>query len=472
MAERPRTGDAVVLVPGVMGSELVDNLTGSVLWGLADPRWYVSAWTTGTSLEALRLSAEERVGTYGRVRATRLLGFPAFAPVLGGLSPYGRLRKGLLAVVRHPDALADFAYDWRLPVAHNGALLADFARRHLAAWSAHPAAPAARRPGSGSPPDPAPRLVLVAHSMGGLVAWHACQDNGLAALVRTTVTLGTPFFGSPKAAVILGTGKGAPLPRRRLRRLAATLPGMYDLLPAHRCVTDGDSARRLTVADVVELGGDPELAAASLPLGGWQATRPPVGHVQVVGAHQPTVQALTLHRGTLSAHRFTCRPSAGGVVRVDVGGDGTVPRESAQLPSGGAVPLAQSHGALAATAESVLVAQDAVLDRRTGPWLGETRIGLDLPDIVRAGRPFTFAVEGVESPVDVRCTVVDLATGLETDAPHLQWGEGAIVAKSAPLPPGLFQVRADGGGMSPVTQTLLSTADFATGSSEPPAGTP
>jgi hypothetical protein len=66
-----------------MGSELADR-DGSVLWGLADPGWYVSAWTSGRGLEALRLTKDEREGRYGRVRATRLLRFPAFAPVLAG----------------------------------------------------------------------------------------------------------------------------------------------------------------------------------------------------------------------------------------------------------------------------------------------------------------------------------------------------------------------------------------------------
>ncbi|MEU6366725.1 hypothetical protein ABZ876_13590 [Streptomyces sp. NPDC046931] len=136
---RPQTGDAVILVPGIMGSELVDTTTGRTLWGLSDPRWYVSAWPSGTSLSALRLTPEERSGRYGRVRATRLIRFPAFAPVLAGRSPYEQLRKGLRAVVWHPAAVAEFAYDWRLPVAHNAAPLAEFARRHLDDWRAHPA---------------------------------------------------------------------------------------------------------------------------------------------------------------------------------------------------------------------------------------------------------------------------------------------------------------------------------------------
>ena len=82
--------------------------------------------------------------------------------------------------------------------------------------------------------------------MGGLLAWLACQDPELAKDVRATVTLGAPFYGAPKAALLLATGRGAKVPHRRARRLAITLPGVYDLLPAYRCVTHDPRARRAT----------------------------------------------------------------------------------------------------------------------------------------------------------------------------------------------------------------------------------
>ncbi|MGA4992056.1 lipase/acyltransferase domain-containing protein [Nonomuraea bangladeshensis] len=463
----------MIVIPGIMGSELVDTESGRVLWGLSDLQWYVSAWTSGASLAMLQLSADERMGRYGRIRATRLIRFPAFVPVLSGLMPYRSLIKGLHAVVRHRDAVAEFAYDWRLPVAHNAALLTEFAMRHLDAWQAHPAYVAGRADLSGPDSDPFPRLVLVAHSMGGLLAWLACQDTDLTRRVRTTVTLGTPFFGAPKAVLLFGAGGGVPLPRHRARQLMLTLPGVYDLLPAYRCVTDGSSARRLDISDISSLGGDSELAAESLALSEARPLLPPAGHVQVVGAHQPTVQAVTIKNGAVTAHQFTYRPDQGGVTRVDTGGDSTVPRESAQLPPGPAIPLAQSHGAVAATAEAVLVTQDALLDRRTGPWLGAGEIGLDAPDIVRAGRTFWFGVTGVRLPTDVRCTVVDLGTGLRVDTPAARWRDGAVVAEGTPLPPGLYQIRVDGGGASPVTQMLLSAdlPDDAYGGADRPNGT-
>src|SRR5260370_35493225 len=87
-------------------------------------------------------------------------------------------------------------------------------------------------------------VVLVAHSMGGLVARCFTGTMGGASAVRQTVTLGTPFFGAVKAAYLLNPGRGAPawLPRARLRELALPLPAVHDPLPSYRCVDDAAGA--------------------------------------------------------------------------------------------------------------------------------------------------------------------------------------------------------------------------------------
>jgi pimeloyl-ACP methyl ester carboxylesterase len=454
-----RFRDAVVIVPGIMGSELTESTTGKVLWGLSDPRWYVSAWTSGASLKALALDDDEQAGRYGRVTATRLLRFPAFAPFLAGHEPYTRLVKGLRAVAAHPDAVIEFPYDWRLPVAHNATLLADAAHRHLLNWREQ----VARIESAGhGPTGDEPRLVLVAHSMGGLLARHLALVPGMAEEIRATVTLGTPFFGAPKAVQILATGRGTPvrMPRSRLRELARRLPGLYDLLPVYRCVSTeagpSTGARRLTPQDVADMGASAELAARSFAWHEQLSSFPLVGHIQVVGAVQPTVQALTIKAGTVTGYRHTLRLGAAGVDRVDMGGDGTVPRESAQLPALPAMPLAQSHGAIAATSEALLIVQDVLTDRRTGPWQGAGELGLDLPDVVAVGRPFEIRVTGADRALDATCRVIDVATGLQVDAPRLMHTGDGILASADPRSAGLYRVSAEGGGSSRVSQLLMA----------------
>src|SRR5271163_1437216 len=52
MVTVPVCRDAVIVIPGIMGSELVDAETGDVLWGLS-PRSYLRFWTSGDGLERL-----------------------------------------------------------------------------------------------------------------------------------------------------------------------------------------------------------------------------------------------------------------------------------------------------------------------------------------------------------------------------------------------------------------------------------
>ena len=440
-----RSGDAVLVVPGIMGSELVDTTTGSLLWGFSGAGWYVDAWTSGRSLRELALTDTERDGRYGRVAATRLLRFPAYAPVLRGFEPYGRLLAALRATARHPSAVAEFAYDWRLPVSYNAGLLADAAARHLGRWR------------QANPGAEEPQLVVVAHSMGGLLAQHLSTIPGGTDGVRACVTLGTPFFGAPKAAVLLAQGRGIPLPlpRRRAQALAASLPGVYDLLPSYRCVDTVHDVRRLTPADIAALGGDAELAARAAERQASVSTAVPAGHVQVVGARQPTIQTLTLDGDQIEDWEYTCRREAASLARVDVGGDGTVPRESAQLPASPAFPLAQTHGALARTAEAILVAQDVMLLRGTGPWLGEGRLGLRTPDLIPAGDDLVFSVLGADRPRHVNCRIESVRTGRTIAVPSLRTQDDRLVALVPSGQPGLYRISVAGGGMSPVTEIVM-----------------
>ncbi len=439
-----------------MGSELIDRSTGTVLWGLRDPRWYVRAWAGGSSLRALQLTPDEREGRYDRIQATALLRFPAFAPVLQGAEPYTRLTEELRRIVAHPDAVTEFPYDWRLPVAHNGKLLAEAVHRHRAAWERHPA-----RDRSADV-----RVVIVAHSMGGIVARHCVTVPGALEDLRSVITLGTPFYGAVKAVVLLSSGRGGPLPlpRARLRALAAGLPGVYDLLPTYRCVDLGSEARRLTTSDVAALGGDAELAGQAAGRQARVATTALPQHVQVVGAGQPTLQSVTLADGVAEGHAYTCRPAdAGGLERVDLAGDSTVHRESAQLPDLAAMPLAQSHGAIAKSEEAILAVTDAVTRRRTGPWLGAADVGIAVPDVVRAGQPFVVAIQGVEGPRDVSCRLVDTSTGRLVAMPPIGRADGGVRATVVAPAPGLYRVEVTGGGASNVSQMVLADDGAGTG---------
>jgi len=490
--------DVVVLIPGIMGSALADQ-DGAQRWGLSDPRWYARALACRDGLAPLRLTEEERadLGTV-RLRPVGLLRTPAFLPGLGGVEPYTKLADRLRRAVVHPDLVLEFAYDWRLPVLHNARLLAEAAHRHLEAWRASDGHRKARRE---QPDEREARLVLVAHSMGGLLARALTLVAGdLIDEIRDLITLGTPLRGSPLAAVLLATGKGTPMPIRSapLRELAATLPGVHDLLPSYRCVDEGTDVRLLTAADVARLGGDTGMAEDAARLhamldarlapeldytafGGFDqvaARQDRLARITrtVVGVAQPTVQSLGLRDGVVEQYTHSFRVHSDGelvrdehgrLIRVDLQGDGTVPRPSAIRP--GATALSQQHAALAKMPEVFDLVCDVVTGAdREGGRLGESDIGVTAPQVVLPGRPWTVTLSGVADVAAVTCLVEDTA-GPWRD--HLRPGrhDDELRVEAEVPSPGLYRVVVDGGGTSAVSALVLAADPEGV---EPGYGTP
>jgi pimeloyl-ACP methyl ester carboxylesterase len=139
-------------------------------------------------------------------------------------------------------------YNTGLPIADNGARLASFLEALIAAW-----------------PEPVDDLLLVGHSMGGLVAREACEqaaDRGLhwPQLTSMLICLGSPHLGSPVER--LGHAVNTALDRHQvtapLGKIAATRSrGVKDLRhgPGARPVTPHAIALRFlgsTLTDDVD----------------------------------------------------------------------------------------------------------------------------------------------------------------------------------------------------------------------------
>ncbi|GAA2339019.1 hypothetical protein GCM10010170_020890 [Dactylosporangium salmoneum] len=348
--------DAIIAVPNILGSELVEVETGRVLWGAADPAWYVRALTTGSVLRSLAMTEDELAGRPGRVRPTRLLRAPAMLPVLSAIEPYTHLLRTLRRVVRHPDAVLEFPYDWRLSVAANARELAHAAELHLDRWRTHPQ-------GSTSA-----RLVLIGHGMGGLIARAFTATLGDDSEVALTIGIGVPYSGTVAALRLLtGGGAGVPVTRDHLRAFSG-LPGIYDLLPTYRCVVDGSGVRDLTPHDVASSGGDRQLAVAALGAGRERRLLGGGPVMNIIGVGQPTPQSVRIESEQLTVYKFL--PTDDGT-QFDHGGDGVVPRFSAALPGDeGSRMYVESTSAAMCKSEDVLASIRARLtERPIGPLL-------------------------------------------------------------------------------------------------------
>jgi hypothetical protein len=454
--------DAVVIVPGIMGSELRDAETGKPLWGVRRLLEY-TARAHVQRLRQLAVTDDEREGRTGRVEVTGLLESAEWLPGFGSAHPYSALVSEMRRSVVDPDALLPFPYDWRLSVEHNGALLARAARRHLDAWRAHPA----HRQYLAENPEAGPaRLVFVAHSMGGLLTRDVLhRDRAIRDDIRAVMTVGTPFHGSVKAVLMLNSGKGLPLPvpREALREVAPTMPGLYDLLPSYRAhEVDGDM-RVPDVEDIVALGGRRDLAKATVD---WRTSRADTllpEHVTVVGMGQRTWTSYRLTRGTAILERYLFKryndgrllPGPDGLPQRDPRtGDGTVYQHAAQLP-GTARPVHfyHEHGHLIRSRSVLDMASGLMHGLRhpeeRGAMLGdEAEFELYTPEWAALHEPFTIEVNGVERGADLECTVREVS-GLDEVEPlalrPVPGRPGTLAAAWGPGRPGMYEVEVIGG---------------------------
>lgn len=208
--------DIVVLLPGIMGSELAQR--GRPVWAATGGAALDAILTFGGSAQALTLldglgdSAPGEADQGGGVVATGL--FSGIHVIPGLWSPnvgYGEVERRLAADLDltrvQPDGppgnYLPFPYDWRLSVRYNGRRLARAVDDVVTRWRAQ-----------GGPYAEA-RVSFVAHSMGGLVARWAIDREGAATYTRRLITLATPHRGAIEAVGRLVNGSRSGCGRSR-----------------------------------------------------------------------------------------------------------------------------------------------------------------------------------------------------------------------------------------------------------------
>jgi pSer/pThr/pTyr-binding forkhead associated (FHA) protein len=305
--EKPSDRNPVVIVPGLMGSQL---------WRGSERVWPNVKYLFSRP-DSFRLPEFEPLEARG------LVGEVVIVPNLIKQEQYNRLGDYLedsLDYEREKD-LMEFAYDWRQDVRESSKKLAEAVDN----WHA-------------SPP-----ITIIAHSLGCLVSRYYIECLGGKDKVGRVVLLGGPHAGVPHAIASLHTGPDLlpfGLLGERLREVLITFPSMYQLLPTYACVIDQDGKY------INLLENEFWLPEAQRPL--LQMARDfrrelgdtsSVPAVSIFGYGIKTVTQVLVNRdksGTWKSANLTTETS----------GDNRIPESSGVLRGTEIHPVEQHHGAL------------------------------------------------------------------------------------------------------------------------------
>lgn len=442
--------DIFVLLPGITGSVLA--VDGREVWGPSAGAIFKALKSRGQSVRELELSGDDPdVDDLGDgVAATRLVPDLTLIPGFWKIDGYSAIAQSLIdhfGLVRG-ESFFDFPYDWR----RYNAVAARKLARSVHGWLA------ARRAAVGGDP----KVILAAHSMGGLVSRHFLEVLGGWRQTRALLTFGTPYRGSLNALGYLANGyKSAGLD---LTSLLRTLPSVYELLPIYPCVYSGndepkrvaemsglphvDHARAATALAFHRRIEDEQRSNASLPGYGYKI-------VPCVGFEQPTMQSARFDGGALAL-----LASRGGK---DESGDGTVPRVSAtpiEVPNELGAAFAserhgslQNNGGLLAHVRGVLTQPDTFPVLRVG---SETGLSMLLEDAYMEGEEIEVGVTASQGFPEMEAVLEDAVTGAEvTTAPVRRGGNAGQRVIFDPLPVGHYRLTIRGVEVSPIRDVFL-----------------
>lgn len=457
--------DVYVLIPGILGSVLQKD--GKDAFGLTASAGLRALFTLGHSIRGLEVDPVASPGSRpdDGVTASRLAADAHLIPGLWKIDGYGVVADYIVRRLRAKPGVTffEFPYDWRL----DNRVAAHDLRDRTTEWLA------VQRQA-----DPDARLVLVAHSMGGLVSRYFLEVLGGWRNTRALVTFGTPHRGSLNALDSLANGIRKLHGLVDLSDLVRSLPSVHQLLPIYRCVDTG-AGDPVALADAVglipSLNAEAVTAArafhqeiedavtANLELEEYVEGRYRIHGV--VGIEQPTYQSARLDDG----HVVLQRSHRG----IDHGGDGTVPRVSASPIEADDDSTAMFSG----TKHASLQNADPVLTQLRG-WMSGVDLGdfraqepvwlaVDLADVHRAGEPIHVAVTPSEAVADIQFTLEMLAEpasgGEVPPTPAVPPVTGTVPAADGTTdlelptqPPGLYRLTLSGRAeVEPVSDLLI-----------------
>ncbi|WP_413168036.1 lipase/acyltransferase domain-containing protein [Capilliphycus salinus ALCB114379] len=246
MTEKSKMKDMVVIIPGITGSVLQKN--GQDIWAVSGQAIWQALTNLGDTIEQLKIDQDdpdaESLGD--GIQATSLIQDTHLIPGLWKIDGYtktARLITDNFDVTSgniytdsndKPANFYHFPYDWRRDNRASAKLLKKLLDKRLKRW----------REASGAEDA---KVILLAHSMGGLVSryylevlegWRDC---------RALFTFGTPYRGSVHAVNFLANGYKMLF--GDLTEVLRSFTSVYQLLPIYEMVKIGDNYLRIAEAD-------------------------------------------------------------------------------------------------------------------------------------------------------------------------------------------------------------------------------
>ena len=465
MANRSPMPDVVVVLPGIMGSVLTKD--GKTVWGFSGKLAGTTLLTRGATLRkelSLQHDSPDDETLDDGIVAEKLMPDLHLLPGISKIDGYSKLCSFIKERFEVTDGLNffEFPYDWRRDNRHAAKKLARLTHDWLKKWRDHGNTDA--------------KLILIAHSMGGLVSRYFLEALGGWKDTRALFSFGTPYRGSLNALDGLANGiRKGPLGLINLTEMVRTFTGVYQLLPIYPAYDPGDGE----LVRIGETSGIPYIDAEKarnalefhneIKTAVTQNRNDPKWQKQgyqiypIVGVEQETLQSgRKVDNGVELL--VTYKNQA-------LGGDGTVPRVSALpvefddlKPKPGRMYAATLHGSLQ-NADATLVQLAGQIDDLFVEFGGfrsiETvgpRVSLQVDDLVMSDEPIQVRAKS-NPPVSLTADLLDPDTNTTIQQMHLNesadgWQHGAFEPAAA----GYYRVRVTGPTVTRPAEDAVSVA--------------
>lgn len=412
MTNKAPMKDMVVILPGILGSILQKD--GKDLWAISGQTIWQMLTKSDRALNNLKLDCDdpEAESLGDGIRATALIQDTHLVPGLWKIDGYTKTARLITDnfdvtpgdIYNDPEDKAAnfyyFPYDWRRDNRVHARLLKKLIDKRLKCWREYSGAVDAK-------------VILLAHSMGGLVCRYylevleGWQDS------RALITFGTPYRGSLKAANFLANGYKKLF--LDITEVIRSLTSVYQLLPRYKVINvDGEDYRiaeldnlpnidRHKAQDAYEFHLEIE-AAIDRHLKD-ERYHNSFSTVPISGVQQPTLQSAVLKDGKLVASEEMPAILKGKFDLDD--GDGTVPKASAipieRSQNFDNFFIAEQHGSLQNQAQilnsllnTLRFSQfDLTSVRGREP---QTAISLSLDDLYLADEPIAMRARVITTP--------------------------------------------------------------------------